>query len=109
MWYSGQKLVLSRTKLIKPPQQTAASYSAGISTLIGTYGLMSAVFLNRAQKTSTAAVTKEKKTGYVPPKTFGEVFQRVGRPALMRVGLGSIAFFCSGVAQTYVAVRNEKR
>lgn len=101
-WYSGQKVVLSRTKLLEPPPQSAASYFCGVSTLVVTYGLLSAVFLHHADKST---VIKEKK-GYVPPKNIGEVFQRVGRPVLMRVGAGAVAFFCAGAAQTFVALRS---
>lgn len=107
MWYSGQKMVLSQTKRLTPPPQSTASYSAGIASLVGTYGLLSAVFFHNADKTTPTAATEKKV--YVPPKNFADVFQRVGRPVLMRAGAGSVAFLCAGAAQTYVALRNNKK
>jgi len=105
MWYSGQQIVLSRSKRIEPPPQSAASFATGLAAFFGTYGVQSALFPHDKPTTTTTA----KKMVYVPPKSVGEVFQRVGRPILMRVGAGSVAFFCAGAAQTYVALRNNKK
>lgn len=38
-----------------------------------------------------------------PPQSMGEFAQRMGRPLLMRMGVGGVAFFCAGVVQTCVA------
>lgn len=102
MWYGGQRAILSRANRMEAPPQSAASYATGFATLVGAYGLQSAFFPHEKETIKT-----EKKV-YVPPKSAGEVFQRVGRPVLMRVGAGSIALFCAGAAQTYVALRNDK-
>ena len=96
-------MVLSRKKLIEAPPQSAASFAAGGFTFVGTYGLQSIMF---PHDTAPTTVVKEKKKVYVPPQNLGEVFQRVGRPVLARLGAGGVALFCAGVAQTYVACRN---
>lgn len=102
-FYCGQQVMLSRRNLIEAPPQSAASFATGMMTFVGTYGLQSMLF---PQDKTPTAVIKEKKKVYAPPQNLAEVFQRVGRPVLMRVGAGSVAFFCAGVAQTYVTCRN---
>jgi hypothetical protein len=99
MWYSGQQVVLRRKQLAEAPPQSAASYTTGIMTLVGTYGLQSFAFPD--------AQTKITQGGYVPPQSIGEVFQRVGRPIVLRLGASSAAFFCAGVVQTYVTTRRD--
>jgi hypothetical protein len=103
MWYCGQQVMLSRKKLVEAPPHSAASFASGIVTLIGTYSLQSMLF---PQDKATTTIVKENKKVYVPPQNIGEAFQRVGRPVLMRVGAASVAFFCAGAAQTYVACHN---
>jgi len=113
MWYSGQQLVLSKKQLSLAPTQSAGSYAAGIVTLAGAYGLQSTLFPKLAEKPNKATRASSKSKSFVPPhkqaqayqppQTMGEVFQRMGRPLLMRVGAGSVAFFCAGIVQTIVA------
>lgn len=102
MWYSGQKVVLARKNLLEAPPQSAASFAAGMAALIGTYGVQSMLF--PVHETHTTVI-KDKKKVYVPPQSIGEAFQRVGRPVLLRAGAGLVAFFCAGMAQTYVSLR----
>jgi len=45
---------------------------------------------------------------FQPPQTMGEVFQRMGRPVLARCAAGSVAFFCAGAIQTYMAAKTPK-
>lgn len=105
MWFSGQKVVLSRAKVLEAPTQSAASFGAGVVAFVGTYGLQSMLFPAHESHTTV----KDRKKVYVPPQSIGEAFQRVGRPVLIRAGAGFVAFFCAGMAQTYVALRSIDR
>ena len=42
---------------------------------------------------------------FQPPKSMGEVFQRMGRPVLIRSAGGCVAFFVAGALQTYMQLQ----
>ena len=116
-WYSGQRLILKNQN--NEPNQTFASYFAGIASLGGAYYIQSLAFPiieggTLAARELNVRVTssnqyKEGGAGkYVPPKDMFELVRRVGPPVTLRIVASSLAFFCAGIAQTYVALRPMK-
>ena len=128
-WYMGQQTALSLfrpsagRRITDVPSQTTGSYIAGLAALAGTFALQSSQF-HRLENTATTTANSTKKRipaskAYVPPhkqahshqfqppKTMGEFFQKMGRPVLIRAGAGGIAFFCSGMVQTLITIRND--
>lgn len=110
--------MLGRHKLDTPPPQSAATYASGVLALVGTYGLQSTVvnyLEQRGDGTSTrsppptaaaaqSSSPKKKSQPFVPPKNMGELFNRAGRPVLIRLGATFVAFFCAGAIQTFAAL-----
>jgi len=114
MWYSGQQFVLHRSKLAEAPSPSTISFISGITALVGTYSVQCPIVRSIeggdvAGEKAKEAIQKEfvpphkQAQPFQPPQTLGEVYQRMGRPILARLGAGSIAFFCAGAIQTYVA------
>jgi len=108
-WFLGQQTALLPTNKREAPIQSPGSYMAGITTLVGVYGLQSTQFPQNGQvaKNSTSKFVPPQKQArdvqFQPPKSMAEALQRMGRPVFMRVGAGGVAFFCAGVVQTFVA------
>ena len=104
-----------------------ASFSTGMATLVGTYWLISLSFpyletnesrdklkqhaLERSSTqpskfnsgSSFQRITHQSQTGYRPPENVMEIVYKVAPPLSLRLGTTAVAFFCAGVAQTYVA------
>ena len=60
-----------------------------------------------SNKSSSKQFTVYKEGGrgkYLPPKDWFELARRVAPPITLRVAASSIAFFCAGAVQTYVAL-----
>jgi hypothetical protein len=114
MWYCGQQVVLGQKQA---PVSGALAYASGTFSGVGTYyGLQRACFpqaLAGEKKTPNAKLNSgidkihvpphKQSNAFQPPQSTEEIFQRMGRPLLMRLGAGGVALFCAGVAQTYVA------
>lgn len=134
LWYQGEQLVLSNhyNRYIMEedvPDQTKTSFVAGLATLGGTYYALSLVFpfveggTRVAQELKEHAVSRDhfnptdkgftvydniQKGGpgrYAPPKDMLELARRVAPPITLRLAASSVAFFCAGVAQTYIALK----
>jgi hypothetical protein len=120
MWTYGRQLVITRQNLRDMPKQSLASQTAGLFALYSTYKLQSpllaffdgdATAQSRARETMQREFTPPHKSlhAFQPPQTLTEVYERAGRPILARLGAVSLAFFCAGAVQTYVAgMWNEK-
>ena len=109
MWYQGQMAVLATQKpvVFSAPPQSALTYTAGVMTLGGAYYItqktLAIAFLPCEKLVSNQRV--ELKGNYVPPQSLKELFQKAGKPALVRLGAASLAFFCSGAVQTHLALK----
>ena len=126
-WYQGQHLVLtnhynqSNIAADEVPDQSFKSYIIGLTALGCAYYAQSLVFpfieggtiLRRELKehVSSQRFTVHNKEGgpgrYMPPKDFLELAKKVVPPIALRVGASSIAFFCAGIVQNYVALRQQ--
>jgi hypothetical protein len=120
-WSFGEYSVLKWKQVTHPPPQTLATFFAGTTSFICSYGLQSMMFLNDNNKTkkNDMAFTKDKTASkllksripvhkqsstlhYQPPKSFEEVFHHIGRPLITRLAAGGVSFFCAGIVQTLV-------
>lgn len=136
-WYNGEKLVIKNHYQKRHffaddvPDQTFASYFIGIAALGGAYYLQSLAFpfieggtlaarelkehattMNHDHFSNSKQFTVYKEGGagkYSPPKDVFELARRVAPPITLRVFASSMAFFCAGVAQTYVALRQSTK
>lgn len=133
-WYSGEKLAIksyyNKSHVFEEdvPNQTLKSYFVGIAALGGAYYMQSLAFpfieggtlaakelkehatsLNHDHFSNSKHFTVYKEGGagkYAPPKDIFELTRRVAPPITLRVVASSVAFFCAGVAQTYIALRS---
>ena len=128
-WYQGQKTVLTRhynrsyIADSEIPDQSFKSYTIGLAVLGGAYYAQSLTFpyieggtlagreLKEQAMSTTASHNKtnfsksKQFTGkYMPPKDLLELAKKVAPPIALRVAASSMAFFCAGVVQTYIAL-----
>lgn len=114
------------------PNQSFKSYIIGLATLGGAYYAQSLTFpfieggtlagkeLKEHAMSSTRhnnhfskndkqfTVYKEGGPGkYSPPKNYLELAKRVAPPITLRVAASSMAFFCAGIVQTYIALKQQ--
>lgn len=117
------------------PPNTLASNVAGLAALAGTYGIAE-YFMGQSESSAAGATQGSSSSGsgdisksgtssitgtatgkgpsvagggggkFVQPKSVGDLLSRIGPPVLMRLGAASLAFFCAGAVQTYVASRS---
>lgn len=116
MWYQGEQMVCSNRRVDEAPPQTWSSYSAGFLALGATYYTQSLAFplfenskaseelKKHALETSHQPMPSYKQVGYVPPKSLTDLAKRIAPPLLLRLSASSLAFFCAGAIQTYVAI-----
>ena len=65
-------------------------------------------FTNKNANNKQFTVYKEGGPGrYAPPKNLFELAKRVFPPITLRIAASSVAFFCAGAVQTYVALRQQ--
>ena len=122
-WSAGQKLALPSSRSEDPPPDTFASYSAGLTALGGAYGLAEFALgkfeignpaTHHSGEGGAAGAKADIRNAagsgnkFVQPKSVGELLGRVGPPVLLRLGAVSMAFFCSGAVQSYVAQSFER-
>ena len=68
-------------------------------------------FTNKNANNKQFTVYNNKEGGpgrYAPPKNLFELAKRVFPPITLRIAASSLAFFCAGAVQTYVALRQQK-
>ena len=128
-WYSGEKFVIRNR--YDEPDQTFSSYCVGFASLGGAYYIQSLAFpvigggtlaarelkehatsINHNHFSNSKQFTVYKEGGagkYLPPKDMFELVRRVAPPITLRIAASSMAFFCAGVAQTYVALRQANK
>ena len=118
-----------RKRHTKESKSSLASFLAGMATLVGTYWLISLSFpyletsdaqdklkqhtlepsnsttVSRTAKRSGKfqRITHQSQTGYRPPENIMEIVYKVTPPLSLRLGTTTVAFFCAGVTQTFVA------
>lgn len=118
MWYQGQQCVyqgMRSRQLSNPlPRQSFLSYSSGLATLAGTFYVQRPLIdrfeggqeaRDKARAAFRTEFTPPHKSPnpFRPPQTALELYERAGRPMLARLTAGSLAFFCAGAVQAYVA------
>mmetsp|Transcript_17079 Transcript_17079/g.40960 ORF Transcript_17079/g.40960 Transcript_17079/m.40960 type:complete len:165 (-) Transcript_17079:154-648(-) len=136
-WYQGQRTVLTshynRSYIAEEefPVQSLKSYALGLATLGGAYYAQSLAFPLIEGGTLSARELKEhamstrhrdhfsknnkqftvyKEGGpgrYAPPKNLFELAKRVAPPITLRVAASSMAFFCAGAVQTFIALKQK--
>ena len=105
------------------PSQSFTSYTIGLATLGAAYYVQSLAFpiieggtaaakeLQAISSQQAGNLTKNVQQGgpgkYVPPKDMAELARRVLPPITLRLGASSVAFFCAGALQTYVALKQQ--
>ena len=113
------------------PSQTFTSYTLGLATLGGAYYVQSLAFpfieggtvaaqelkehamsarhsdhFSKNNKQFSVYNNKEGGPGrYAPPKDMFELARRVFPPITLRIAASSVAFFCAGAVQTYIAIK----
>ena len=107
-WNLGQHTVLFWSGQKEVPIQSSASYMSGIVTCMSTYNLQAKLFpkspaLKPVSSKHIPPHKQAKDAQFQPPRSAGEVFRRMGKPTLLRVGAGCISFFFAGAVQTFVA------
>jgi hypothetical protein len=123
-WCAGEQFTLHRVVSVSStrtgtsePQHGIVSYGTGLATLYGSYELQFP-WIQKYEASSSKirqAVSRELtpphklSNPYQPPQTPKELWETLGRSLVSRFAAGSIAFFCAGTVQTFVAAQLDSR